>query len=319
MKSCSRHWIVVLGLAFALAPQAESASLPNLPDWTALAGRAPSPPSHCNAGGTLDAAERLFFAKPANERGPLREGVREFDMAVAALECDHCILPYSQELAIPPTEQRIPSSKFYWTVSAALAARGAGLAAQGKLLEAERDYQRVLRLGLLVFDDPGFTYIQQFIGLHILADAAQGLGDLDLARGNSQGAAECAEFVRETRRYREDAARFVRENLSWVRLTEDPVASAKAVPSVAALLALPQNKPLRGEVAMYLGLARALLPSEDAQAAAQAALERASREDPDPRMRKLSHWALGLAKDPEAVRSLLDPLQQQLPPLTSPW
>jgi tetratricopeptide (TPR) repeat protein len=318
MKSHSRHWVVLLGLAFALAPRAEAASLPGLPDWTALARRAPSPPSHCNAGVQLDAAERLFFAMPADERQPLKEGVRPFDMAVAALECDHCILPYSEELAIPPTEQRIPSSKFYWTVSAALAERGASEAAQGKLLEAEKDYQHVLRLGLLVFDDPGISFIQQFIGLHILADAAQGLGDLDLARGNAQGAAECAEFVRETRRYREDAARFLRETLSWDRLTKDPVASEKALPSVAPLLALPQNRPLRAEVAMYLGLAGALLPSKDARAEAQAALERASREAPDSRMRKLSDWALGLTKDPKAARSLLE-TAQQLPPLKSPW
>jgi hypothetical protein len=225
-------------------------------------------------------------------------------LVLEGLQCRRCEFPYSADLAIPPTEQTIPMGALYWAASAGLVEGGQRRRAEGAPGAAREEFGRALELGLLLFEEPGITFIQQLVALRVLADAAEGLGDLAIAQGNEDDAATCARFLAQSHAYRDDMGTLMREVLAYAPLQDDPEGHAPLVHQVAPLFDATANRALQLEILLYLSFARAVLDPSAARDAAEATLERA-RRSPDRRIGRLAEWGLDLEAS-EARRILGD-------------
>jgi hypothetical protein len=282
---------VVVALAVLVLP-AGAAVLPELPETAPIVALAAPDARDCNAATAFLAAQAAYrteLTKPAAERKPLTLQDEAMKLILQGIECRRCEFPYSGDLAIPPGNQEIPPSSLFWAASRSLVEEGARLRQQKHEAEAAYAYAQTARLGVLILEDPGMTYIQQLIGLRILTEAAEGLGDLAVAQGDPERAATCARFIASSRAYREGLGRFLREELRSQALLEDADAQAAHVREVAALFASTENRAIQVEILMYLGLARPLLKDEGARAAVEATLAQAARH-PDRRLGKLAAW-----------------------------
>lgn len=296
--------IVVLGFA----GPAGAGFLPELPDVTALAALVDRPSADCNAADRFLEAEEVYrqgeLQKSAEERRPLPLDHPAMKLVLGGLECRRCEFPHSVDLTLPPTDHPIPMSALYWAVSASLAERGQALRAEGQAARSRQEYGRAMHLGLLLLEDPGMTFIQQLIALRVLSQAAEGLGDLAIAGGDEDTAANCARFLAQTHTYRDDMRALVGGVLAYSPLLADPDSRAARVREVAPLFDATANKAVQLEILVYLGFARALMDDPAARDSATATLERARRNS-DSRIRKLADWGLGLDRD-EARRILGD-------------
>jgi hypothetical protein len=285
-----------LVLTLAAAPAAAGV-LPELPDLTPLAALIDRPSGDCNAADRFLEAEEIYrqgeLQKPAEERRPLPLDHPAMKLVLEGLECRRCEFPYSADLAIPPTEQPIPMGALYWAAAAGLAERGQRLRDEGQTGAAREEYGRALQLGLLLFEEPGLTFIQQLVALRVLSQAAEGLGDLAVARGDEDDAAACARFLARSHAYRDDLGVLMREVLAYPPLQKDPEAHAPLVPKVAALFDATTNEAIQVEILIYLGFAHAVINDPEARDAAEATLARA-RRSPDRRLRTLADWGLEL-------------------------
>jgi hypothetical protein len=280
--------VVVLA---ALAPAAGAAVLPELPDTVSIVALAAPATRDCNAAEAFLAAQELFrqaggFDAAANAKPIARED-QAMKLILQGLECRRCELPYSRDLAVPPWDQTIPPSKLFWAASRGLVEEGGRLRQQGRDAEAARSYAQAARLGALILEDPGMTYVQQLIALRILTEAAQGFGDLAIAEGDPERAAACARFIANSRAYRDGVGKFLREELRSQALLEDADAQAEHVRQIAALFASTDNRAIQVEMLLYLGLARPLVRDARTRAAVDAALAQAARH-PDRRLGKLA-------------------------------
>ena len=296
---------VVVALSF-VAPATGAVALPEWPDTEPIRALAAPAARDCNAAEAFLAAEEVYrrteLPKPADQRAPLRAQDAALKLVLQGLECRRCEFAYSADLALPPTDQPIPMAALYWAASLSLVGQGRALQAQGRPAEAERAHAQAARLGVALLDDVGMTYVQQLIGLRILTDAAEGLGDLALAQGAPERAAACARFAAQSRAYREALGRFLREELSYEALLTDAAAEGDRVRRVASLFASTDNRALQVEILLYVGLARPLLEEPRARAEVEAALLRAAQH-PDRRLRKLAAWCRALR--PAEARSLI--------------
>jgi hypothetical protein len=280
--------------------------LPQLPDVAPLAALIDRPSLDCNAADRFLEAEEIYrqgeLQKPVEERTPLPLDHPAMTLVLDGLECRRCEFPYSADIAIPPTEQRIPMAALYSAASAGLVEHSRELREKGDVDRARQELGRALQLGLLLFEEPGITFIQHLIALRVLADAAEGLGDLAIARGDEEVAATCARFLARTNAYSDDLGVWWREFMAYPALQEDPAGHASVVRKLAPFFDATSNLALQLEILVYLGLAQAVLDPSPAREAAVATLERA-RRSPDRRIGKVAEWALGLEAE-EAVRTL---------------
>jgi hypothetical protein len=295
-------------VAMALVSPARAGVLPELPDVAPLAALVERSSGDCNAADKFLEAEEIYrvgeLRKPAQERMPLPADHPAMKLVLEGSECRRCEFPYSADLTIPPTDHPIPMSALYFASAAGLAERGRTAREEGREDRSRLEYGRAMQLGLLLFEDPGMTFIQQLIALGVLSQAAEGLGDLAIAGGDEDVAATCARFLARTHRYRDEMKALVGGVLAYKPLLADPGSRAAQVREVAPLVDATTNKAIQLEVLIYLGFARALVDDPSARDAARTALERA-RRSPDARIRKLANWGLGLDTD-EARRILGD-------------
>lgn len=284
----------VVGL---VAAPAAPGVLPQLPDVAPIAALIERPAGDCNAAERFLRAEEIYrereLRKPSEERKPLPADHPAMQLVLEGLECRRCEFPYSADLAIPPTEQTIPMSALYWAASAGLVERGRELYEAGHTRPAREEMGHALQLGLLLFEEPGITFIQQLVALRVLADAAEGLGDLAIASGDEDDAAACARFLARSHAYRDDLGVLMREVLAYPPLQNDPESHAPAVQRIAPLFDATANKAIQLEILLYLSFARAVLAPSAARDAAEATLQRA-RRSPDRRIGQLAKWGLGL-------------------------
>jgi hypothetical protein len=298
--------LLLAGLTATLAGASE---LPPPPDVAPIAALVTRPTGNCNAADSFLRAEEILRPELDRNELALQRSHPAVVATLAGLACRRCEFPYSRRLAIPPTEQPIPMSRLYAGVAAMLFEEGEGLLAAGRPSEAERSFVDAARLGLLLHEEPGLTIIQEILALNVLARAAEGLGDLAIARGDETTAATCARFLARRRAYVDGAMRFVRE-LGYARLARDPRTQADKVREVVAVFAATQSPALRAEMLLYLSLASGLVENVDARSAARAILEEA-RSNPDQRIRALAEW--GLMLTPDAAR------EQVRIMASSPW
>ncbi len=265
-------------------------SLPAPPDTRAVLALAARPTGACNAATFFEQAETAYFKGQRAAQAPLPAGDPVLGLVLQGMSCGSCSFPYSQSLAVPPTEQRIPASRPYRAAAETFVRSGRELMRAGRQAEAEAEFRKAIVLGRLLYEDPGITVIQDAVSLSILSRGAEGLGDLALARGDRATAEGCARFIAETRAYLEGSSRFVK-GLPYQGLLDRPADQSEIVAAVAALDRPGLRLSLRVEVLMFVALARPLLGA--VPAAADEALERA-RHDDDPRMKALGEWGSGL-------------------------
>jgi hypothetical protein len=285
---------------------ARAAVLPELPDVAPLAALVERPSGDCNAADSFLEAEEVYrrgeLQKPPEERRPLPAEHPAMKLVSEGLRCRRCEFPYSSDITIPPTDHPIPMSALYWAASAGLVARSDELRQEGHDDQSRQELARAMQLGLLLFEEPGMTFIQQLIALRILSQAAEGFGDRAIARGDEDVAAACARFLARTQAYRDDMRTLVGEVLAYPPLLADPQGQAVHVRQVAPLFTMTANKAIQLEVLIYLGFARALGDDPAVQDAVGATFDHA-RHSPDLRIRKLADWGRHLEAD--EVRRIL--------------
>ncbi len=295
--------VVWLGLGWG-----EALHLPSAPDVRPIAALAPRPERSCNAAVFFSRAEEAFFKGDRVAQGPLAADDPVLALVLEGMSCRSAEFPYSKTLTMPPTDQRIPASRLYRAATETFVRNGRELFQAGKPSAAEAGFRKAIVLGMLLYEEPGITVIQDTISLSILARGAEGLGDVALARGDKATAELCSRFIDDTRAYLEGASRFVKALPAPRALLDRPAEQAGTVAAVAALDHPTVRASLRLEILLSLALARALLDAPPP--AARQALERA-RQDPDPRLRALGEWALRL--DSAEARRIAQQLAQ------SPW
>ena len=162
---------------------------PERPDVRPIAALIARPTVDCNAATFFLQAERVYretaaaeLKKPHAQRLPLPPEHPAAKLVLEGTECGRAEFPYSRDFAIPPTNQEIPMRALYWTTATGLGEEAQRLRAAGKTAEARETFARVTQLGLLLYEDPGITYIQDVISLNVLSKGVEGLGDLALAR-----------------------------------------------------------------------------------------------------------------------------------------
>jgi hypothetical protein len=272
-------------------------AVPERPDVRAIAALIARPTADCNAATFFLQAERVYreteaaeLKKPHAERLPLPPEHPAARLVLKGTECRRAEFPYSRDFAIPPTNQDIPMRALYWTTATGLSEEAQRLRAVGKTDEARQAFARVTQLGLLLYEEPGITYIQDLISLNVLALGVSGLGDLALARGDKGAAESCEAFLSASRGYLEQVGVFLRDVLPLARLVPDP--EAGRIRDAAALLGIARNATLKIELIQYLGIARPLCSRAETRTVIEQALKRSAQEDEDARIRKVAAWAL---------------------------
>jgi hypothetical protein len=289
-------WLAVALLATA------SGAAPGLPSPPAVDGvlaLAPRATSACNAAIPFEKAERAYFAAERDHQAPLERNDPVLAFVLEGMACRAAEFPYSRTLASPPTDQRIPATFPYRAATETFMRTGREHLRARQLDAAEAEFRKAIVLGRLLYEEPGFTIIQDAISMSILARGAEGLGDVALARGDRKTAALCARYVTDSRAYLEGATRFTKA-LPYAALLDEPQKQAERVAEIAALDDPALRLSLRGEILLFVALARPLLKAP--VPAADAALER-SRRDPDARFRTLGEWASRL--DAESARRII--------------
>jgi hypothetical protein len=300
-------WLTALVLS-GVGGASAAPAVPERPDVRAIAALIERPNADCNAATFFLQAERVYreteaaeLKKPHALRLPLPPEHPAAKLVLKGTECRRAEFPYSRDFAIPPTNQEIPMRALYWTTAIGLSEEAQRLRAAGKLDEARRTFARVTQLGLLLYEDPGITYIQDMISLNVLALGVAGLGDLALARGDKGAAEGCEAFLAASRAYLEQVGVFLRDVLPLTRLVPDP--EAGRIRDAATLLGVARNPTLKIELIQYLGIARPLCTRAETRTAIEQALKRSAKEDEDARIRKVAAWAL--ATKAEEAREII--------------
>jgi hypothetical protein len=268
------------------------------------------PTVDCNAATFFLQAETVYretaaaeLKKPHEQRLPLPPEHPAAKLVLEGAECGRAEFPYSRDFAIPPTNQEIPMRALYWATATGLGEEAQRLRAAGKTAEAREAFARVTRLGLLLYEDPGITYIQDVISLNVLSKGVEGLGDLALARHDERSAQACEAFLAASRAYLEQVGAFLREVVPAAALADGADREAGHIRGAAVLLAVARNPVVKIELLQYLGLARPLCADPETRSAIEQALGRSAKQEGDARIRKVAAWAL--ATTPAEARGII--------------
>jgi len=157
-------------------------------------------------------------------------------------------------------------------------------------------------LGLLLYEEPGITFIQDLISLRVIAEGAKGLGDLAIAEENKDAAGTCAAFVEQSQAYTEGISRFIREQLTYEALLRNPDSQSAHIRELVDRYKKVSNPKVRLEIMLFAGLARPLMTDPDAIRELDALVAESLR-DPDVRFQRLGAWIRDL--DIESAREQL--------------
>ncbi|MBN2056072.1 hypothetical protein JW905_14175 [bacterium] len=280
-----------------------AADIPKPPDVTGLSGFVSRLTGDGNAADHFLAAEKVFLKdhdRKEIER-PVDEDDEAFRLVEKGLGCGRCEFPYSATMAIPPYEQMIPMMSLYRSVVKRFRLLGDAALAKKDFATAEHWYGHCLVLGLMLWNEPGITIIQDMISMSCLSEGAEGLGDLAISRGDPDRAALCARFLAEKTAYLDALPLFVRDTLRGGM--NYPAKVSDSFRQVADVYETIDYNPLKLEILLAASEIVSFHKDKETLGVCARILGPASR-DPDPRIRAVAEWTAGLSK--EDMKSLLD-------------
>lgn len=278
----------------AVAPHTAAVDIPSPPDVGEIAALVSRPDGDCNAADAFLEAEALYrkteLKKAPEKRNSLSPDSEIMKQVERGLACKMCEFPFSRDMKLPPYEQMIPMMALYRAAARTWRIQGDEALERKDYPAAEAMYAKALNLGLLLFEEPGITIIQDMISFACMQEGAEGLGDVFIATHEADKAAACARFLANRARYMDSLPKFVSRVLRgpdhpFPGLTDDFKAIALLYPSIT-------YAPVKVEIILCAGELHAFNRKDpELVKHCRMILDRAMN-DPDERLRKMAKWAL---------------------------
>ena len=286
--------IVLTAILFTLPATAAESLVPVPPDLHAIYNLVTRPTGDCNAADYFRQAEAQLRDHSRDEKnGCLKEKSRSYELVEQGLNCRRCEFPFSLDMKLPPYEQMIPMMKLYRAAARTYAQNGREAMEKKDYAAAAQWFSKAVNLGLLLWEEPGITIIQDMITMVVLSEGVEGFGDMFIAQGNGDQAAVCAKFLAEKTAYMEALPKFVnrilRDQGAWPpRATDSYKEVARLYPTVTYL-------PIKVEILLTTAEINAFNEDADTKKLCHSVIE-AGKADPDARIRKIAGWAEELSK-----------------------
>lgn len=286
--------IAALILVIIPAASACAGTIPVPPDVSTLYSMIERPANNCNAAEMFLNAEKMV-RKSDDEivEGRLKQNSDAYRLVMKGLECRRCEFPFSLDMKLPPYEQMIPMMKLYRSAAKTFSQNGEKALEKKKFEEAEMWFSNALNLGLLLWEEPGITIIQDMISLSCLTEGAEGMGDLFIAKGDEDNAAACARFLAQKNAYLDALPRFVNQKLR--NKDEWPRKASEEFKQIALLYPTVRYLPLKLEILLAVAELNAFTLDRETSELCRRVIDE-GKKDPDARIRKTAEWAEELKK-----------------------